>query len=133
MKAAQKLPLRICESDMHLQLIMPLPDIIPAEISITITGRSVKISGGEAGDGDKHPLIAKWKMAPRCWEIQLAKPVSGSLTNATFVNGILTLAMPKVKHESDCSAITFQLELLDYASGERIGHKGLAVGSLEIG
>ena len=135
MKAAQKPPLRISESDMHLLLVTPMPGIKPADISITIMGRSVKISGGQTGLGedDKNLLIAEWKMGPYYREVQLTTPVSGSLTNATFCNGILTLAMPKVKHESDCSAVTFQLELLDYATGERIGHKGLGVGPLTSG
>lgn len=135
MKAAQKLPLRISDSGMHLLLVTPMPGIKPADISITITGRSVKISGGQTGLGedDKNLLIAEWNMGPYYREVQLTKPVSGSLTNATFGNEILTLTMPKVKCESDCSAVTFKLELLDAARGERIGHRGLGVLAADIG
>ena len=133
MEAPQKIPLRISESDVHLLLVTPMPGIKPSDISITIVGRSVKISGRQTGPGqdDKNLLLEEWKIGPYYREVQLTRPVSGSLTNATFGNGILTLAMPKARSESDCSVVTFQLEPIDSARGERIGHKGIGVGVAE--
>ena len=134
MEAAQKLPVRISESEVHLLLVTPMPGIKPADISVTIAGRSVKISGRQTGPGqdDKNLLIEEWGIGPYYREVKLAKPVSGSLTNATFGNGILTLAMPKAKSESDCSVVTFQLESIDSARGERIGHRGIGVETADI-
>lgn len=133
MEAPQKIPLRISESDVHLLLVTPMPGIKPSDISITIVGRSVKISGRQTGPGqdDKNLLLEEWKIGPYYREVQLTRPVSGSLTNATFGNGILTLAMPKARSENDCSVVTFQLEPIDSARGERIGHKGIGVGVAE--
>ena len=134
MEAPQKLPVRISESDVYLLLVTPMPGIKPADISITISGRSVKISGRQTGPGQDDKILhtEEWKMGPYYREVELTKPVSGSLTNATFGNGILTLAMPKVKRESDCSAVIFQLESIDFARGERIGHKGIGAEAADI-
>ena len=49
MEAAQKLSVTISESDVHLLLVTPMPGIKPADISVTIAGRSVKISGRQTG------------------------------------------------------------------------------------
>ena len=128
MEAADKFPVRISESDGHLLLVTPMPGIKPADISIRIAGRSVKIAGRPTGPGqDDNLLIEEWKIGFYYRDVKLNKPVSGSLTNATFGNGILTLAMPKVRSESDCSAVTFKLESIDPARGERIGHKGIGI------
>ena len=131
MEEAQNLPIKISESDVHLLLVTPMPGIKPADISITIAGRSVKIAGRQTGPGQdvkKFHNIEDWKIGPPYYrDVELNKPVSGSLTNATFGNGILTLAMPKVRSESDCSAVTFKLESIDSARGERIGHKGIGI------
>ena len=132
METVQKLPIRISESDVRLLLVTPMPGIKPPDISITITGRFVKISGRPTGLGqdDKNLLIEEWKIGPYYREVVLTKPVSGSLTNATFGNGILTLTMPKAKKESDCSVVTFQLVSIGSARGERIGYKGIEVEGL---
>ena len=111
METAQKTPGKISESDVRLLLVTPMPGIKPPDISITITGRFVKIFGRQTGSGqdDTNLLVEEWKIGPYYRLVELTKPVSGSLTNATFGNGILTLAMPKAKKESDCSVVTFQL------------------------
>ncbi|MGZ8531159.1 MAG: Hsp20/alpha crystallin family protein [Candidatus Binatia bacterium] len=133
MDTAQKLPVTISESDFSLLLVTPMPGIKAPDISITITGRFVKISGRQTGLGqdDKHLLIEEWKVGSYYRELELSKPVSGSLTNALFGNGILTLVMPKAKKETDCSIVTFQLVSIGFAGGERIGYKGIGVESLK--
>ena len=62
METVQKLPIRISESDVRLLLVTPMPGIKPPDISITITGRFVKISGRQTGLGqdDKNLLIEEW-------------------------------------------------------------------------
>jgi HSP20 family molecular chaperone IbpA len=53
---AQNVPVRISKSDAHLLLVAPMPGVKPTDISITITGRSVKILGHQTGPGqdEKH-------------------------------------------------------------------------------
>jgi HSP20 family molecular chaperone IbpA len=123
--AAQKVPVRISRSDSRLLLISPIPGIKPADISITISGRFVKISAKQTGPGqdDKDIIVDEWKIGPYYREVELPENVDGALTNATLGNGVLTLAMPKTQRESE--SVSFQLEATDAGKGERIGHKGL--------
>ncbi|MGZ8425047.1 MAG: Hsp20/alpha crystallin family protein [Candidatus Binatia bacterium] len=132
MDTVQKLPVTISESDFSLLLVTPMPGIKAPDISITINGRFVKILGRQTGSeqDDKNLLIEEWKIGSYYRELELIKPVSGSLTNATFGNGILTLAMPKAKKETDCSVVTFRLVSIGFAGGERIGYKGFGVQSV---
>ena len=71
-------------------------------------------------------LMEEWTMGPYYRELELPEVVNGSLTNATFGNGVLTLAMPK-GNDDDLSVIKIQLETIDTARGERIGHKGVEI------
>ena len=125
---AQKLPVRISQSDANFLLVAPLPGIKPADISISIAGRSIKILGHQTGPGqdEKDLIVEEWTIGPYFREVELPHAVNGSLTNATFGNGILTLAMPKTGDENR-STVTFQLQAIGEARGERIGHKGVAI------
>lgn len=127
-KPTQTLPVRISQSDAHLLLVAPMPGIKPADISITIAGKSVKILGHQTGSGqdEKDMIVEEWTIGPYYRELELPQAVSGQLTNATFGNGVLTLAMPKTSGE-DRSPVTFQLETIDAARGERVGHKGVEI------
>lgn len=97
-------------------------------LCVTINGRTVKISGQQTGPGqdEKDLIIEEWKMGPYCREVELPEAVNGPLTNATFGNGILILAMPKAAEEAHRS-VTFQLEAIDAARGARIGHQGAGI------
>jgi HSP20 family protein len=53
-------------------------------------------------------IVEEWAIGPYYRELELPQAVSGQLTNATFGNGVLTLAMPKTSGE-DRSPVTFQL------------------------
>jgi HSP20 family molecular chaperone IbpA len=124
---AQTLPVRISRSDSRLLLVSPIPGIKPADISITISGRIVKISAKQTGPGqeDKDIVVEEWKIGPYYREVELPERVDGALTNATLGNGVLTLAMPKTQRESE--SVSFQLEATEAGKGERIGHKGLEI------
>lgn len=122
---AQKPPIRLSRNDARLLLVAPMPGIKPADISITVGGRSVKISGRQSGPGhdEKDLILEEWKIGPYYREVELPETVSGVLTNATFGNGILILAMPKAGKEME-ETVTFQLEPIDAARGARIGQQG---------
>jgi HSP20 family protein len=105
-----------------------MPGIKPADISVTIAGRSLKIEGHQTGPGqeDKDMIMEEWTMGPYYRELELPEAVNGSLTNATFGNGVLTLAMPKASGD-DRSVVKIQLDTIEAARGERIGHKGVEI------
>jgi HSP20 family protein len=125
---AQTFPVRISQSDAHLLLIAPMPGIKPADITVTIAGRWVKILGHQTGPGqdEKELIVEEWTIGPYYRELELPQAVNGLLTNATFGNGLLTLAMPKAS-DGDRSAVSFHLETLDGARGRRLGHKGVDI------
>ncbi len=57
----------------------------------------------------------------------LPQPVSGVLTNATYGNGVLVLAMPILKDNQQPARVEFKLEAISPTHGERIGHTGSAI------
>jgi HSP20 family protein len=125
---SQKIPVRLFQSDSRLMLVTPMPGIKPSDISVTIEGRTVKISGQQTGPGqdEKDLIMEEWQMGPYYRDIQLPEAVNGPLTNATFGNGVLILAMPKAGEETHRS-ITFHLEAIDAARGGRIAHQGAEI------
>ena len=122
---SQEIPVRLSQSDSRLLLVAPMPGIKPADILITIDDRIVKISGQQTGPGqeEKDLLMEEWTMGPYYREVKLPETVDGKLTNATFGNGVLILAMPKAA-EGAHQSVTFKLEAIDAARGARIGHQG---------
>ena len=67
--------------------------------------------------------MEEWTTGPYYREVELPEPVDGDLTNATFGNGVLILAMPKVAEEVQ-QLVTFKLEAIDAARGARVAHQG---------
>ncbi len=64
-------------------------------------------------------------MKPYYREITLAQPVNGALTNATYGNGILVLAMPKLDQGQPGAKVEFRLQAIGATIyGERVGHSG---------
>jgi HSP20 family protein len=121
---AQSIPLQIHQNDSHIVLAAPMPGLEPQDISIVIAGDKVTISGSYRGarQDKEDVLLAEWTVGPYVREIVLPQPVNGKLTNATYGNGVLVLAMPKTQQENDHAE--FQIEVVQSTLGQRIGHTG---------
>lgn len=93
---------------------------------VSLADIAVKILGHQTGPGqnDKDLVVEEWTIGPYYREVQLPEAVNGLLTNATFGNGILTLAMPKAHDKESEAGVSFHLQAIDAARGERVGHKG---------
>jgi hypothetical protein len=63
-------------------------------------------------------------MGPYYRDIVLPQPVDGSLTNASYGNGVLVLSMPKVAQGQRASHTEFRLEVVEATRGQRVGHTG---------
>jgi HSP20 family protein len=124
---AQTIPVRVYRGEEHIMLAAPLPGLEPENISITINGDTVSIQGDERGPGqhDREMIIEEWAIGPYYREVKLPEVVEAELTNATYGNGILVLAMPTCKHTQADSHATFKLHPIDATRGERIGHSGM--------
>ena len=122
----QTIPVRIYNADEHIVLAAPLPGLEPEDISVTIDGDKVVISGEERGPGQhrKNVVRDEWTIGPYYREVSLPQPVDGPKANATYGNGVLVLSMPKQNQGRAAKSASFQLHPIAAARGERIGHTG---------
>jgi HSP20 family protein len=126
---SQKIPVRIYDRDQHIILAAPLPGLEPEDISVTVAGTKVTIMGEERGPR-QHGLdviAEEWSIGPYYREVSLPQIVDGSLTNATYGNGILVLSMPKRNEGEPASEANFELHPVAATRGERVGHSGMEI------
>jgi HSP20 family protein len=123
---SQEIPVRIYDRDEHMILAAPLPGLEPEDISVMIAGNKVTIRGEERGprQHESGVLVDEWTIGPYFREVTIPQGVNGSLTNATYGNGVLVLSMPKRKEGEAASDASFQLHPIAATRGERIGHTG---------
>jgi len=123
-------PVRIYQIDDRIMLATPLPGLEPEDITVHIAGTRVTIRGEERGPGqhERDLLLAEWTIGPYYREVVLSQPVNGTLTNATYGNGVLVLAMPKLAQGQSAAETEFRLQPIGTtAHGERIGHSGSTI------
>ena len=120
-------PVRIYQVDDRIMLAAPMPGLEPEDISVTVAGACVTIRGAERGPGqhDRALMLAEWTVGPYYRELTLSQPVNGALTNATYGNGVLVLAMPKLDQDQPEAKVEFRLQAIgETIHGERVGHSG---------
>ncbi len=122
----QTIPVQIHQTDALIVLAAPMPGLEPQDISVVIAGDTVTIRGNYRGSRQETSdlLVSEWTIGPYAREIVLPQPVNGSLTNATYGNGVLVLAMPKMGRGSGESYTEFKLAVVEATVGQRIGHTG---------
>jgi HSP20 family protein len=126
---SQSVPVQIHQTDALIVLAAPMPGLEPQDISVAIAGDKVKIQGNYRGSRQEKAdvLVAEWTIGPYVREVVLPQPVNGSLTNATYGNGVLVLAMPKAEAGSEGGHAEFQIAVVQATVGQRIGHTGTAL------
>lgn len=123
---AQSVPVQVHQTDALIVLAAPMPGLEPQDISVSIAGNKVAIQGNYRGSRQEkgEVLVSEWTMGPYEREVVLPQPVNGPLTNATYGNGVLVLAMPKAEKEREDRHAEFQIEVVQATLGQRIGHTG---------
>jgi len=123
---AQTIPVRIYQSANQLAVIAPVAGLEPEDIRVLIDGKQVTIQGKERGphQHDLHLLSAEWTIGPYYRELTLPQEVDGSLTNATYGNGVLVLTMPMAKSAQKSKRTEFALKAVEPTLGARVGHIG---------
>jgi HSP20 family protein len=93
-------PVRLYQIDDRIMVAAPMPGLEPEDIAVIVAGSRVIIRGAERGPGqhERDVLLAEWTIGPYYRELVLPQPVNGVLTNATYGNGVLVLALPKLAH-----------------------------------
>jgi HSP20 family protein len=122
----QTVPVQLHRAQGRLVLAAPMPGLEPQDISVRIHHDRVTIRGEYRGSRHDQPetVISEWTMGPYHREVSLPQPVSGELTNATYGNGVLVLAMPTLEPGVQEDAIEFRLEADTGTRGQRVGHTG---------
>jgi HSP20 family molecular chaperone IbpA len=136
MKAeVQTVPVRIYDREKHIVLAAPLPGLEAENISITVGGNRIVISGEERGPRQHGPdvVLAEWSIGPYYREISLHQAVKGPLTNATYGNGVLVPSMPKGEKNEAEPEVNFKLHTIAATRGEWVGHIGSEIHSSSSG
>jgi HSP20 family protein len=123
---AQSVPVQIHQTDTLIVLAAPMPGLEPQDISVAIAGDKVTIRGSYRGSRQEKDevMVAEWTIGPYEREVVLPQPVNGPLTNATYGNGVLVLAMPKAEEKGEDGHAEFQIEVVQATVGQRVGHTG---------
>lgn len=126
---AQSIPVQIHQTDTLFVLAAPMPGLEPQDISVVVADDKVTIHGSYRGSRqDKEDVLAaEWTVGPYTREVVLPQPVNGALTNATYGNGVLVLAMPKDKEGGEDGHAEFRIKVVHATLGQRIGHTGSAL------
>jgi HSP20 family protein len=135
MSARQGLPVRVYQTRDRIMLAAPMPGLEPGNISVHISEDGVTIHGEERGphQHERNLLLAEWSVGPYHRKVTLPHPVNGVLTNATYGNGILVVAMPKMPPDQHGVSAQLRLEAIGATRGERVGHVGRVIQPVTTG
>lgn len=122
----QEIPVRIYKTDDLMVLVAPMPGLEPGDISVTVDNDHVVVQGEERGprQHERDLLLAEWTIGPYRREVALPEPVSASLTNATYGNGVLVLSMPRATEDRPAAREVIRLQVIEATRGEHVGHTG---------
>ena len=123
---AQTIPVQLHCADQLLVLAAPMPGLEPSDITVVIDGDRVSIDGTYRGSRQDQPdiLVSEWTMGPYHRDIILPQPVNGGLTNATYGNGVLVLAMPVLLPRTPGEKTEFRLDTITGTRGQHVSHTG---------
>lgn len=120
----QRVPIKMYSTDDRLMVAAPMPGLQPEDITVEITdaGRLV-LSGRLRGalKGVKDLLVSEWSVGGYQREIELPMGVDGQLTNVTYDNGVLVVAMPISEQQRSA---TLTPEAIGRAKGQHAGSTG---------
>ena len=125
----QNVPVQLHQGDGLLVLTAPMPGMEPEDISVRIQGDQVIVRGNYRGSRKDQPeiLVSEWTIGPYYRQITLPQPVHGALTNITYGNGVLVVAMPTREPGAPADSTAYaelQLETMPNARGQHVGHTG---------
>jgi len=122
---ARMLPIRVYEAGQKIMIAAPMPGLAPQDISVAVDGERVSIRGAERGPHQHsvHLVEVEWTVGPYVRDVHLPGPVTAALTNVTYGNGVLVVAMPRTQSEEP-GAAEIRLETIAPTRGQRVGHFG---------
>jgi HSP20 family protein len=135
MGEGQLVPVRVYQTTDRIMIAAPMPGLEADDISVVIDGRHVALQGRERGP-HQHGLSllrTEWALGPYRRELELPEPVDGALANATYDNGVLVVAAPKLAADRDQVRVEIHLQRLGGSRGEHVGHVGREITPVSTG
>lgn len=117
-------PVDVVEHPETVTLLVELPGMTPADVELTIAGKTVRIAGtkpatatgdGEGGEGSFHCVERRRGRFERV--IELITAVNTHKARARFVDGVLVVVCPKVEDRRERPR-PIPIDPLDPAAGE---------------
>jgi HSP20 family molecular chaperone IbpA len=124
--ATPALPVRVYEAGQKIMIAAPMAGLEPRDIAVTVEGDRVRIRASRRGPhhDDKRLAVAEWSVGPYDRELRLSSFVDGPLTNVTYGNGVLVVAMPRARSGERAAAAQISLMAIAATRGEHVGHVG---------
>jgi HSP20 family protein len=93
----QTVPINVFETDSDVVVVAAMPGIEAENIDIRVDNGYLTISAEKRGPGQEHHkyLRREWSYGPYERSIEVPAEVDGDRANATYGNGIVTIALPK--------------------------------------
>jgi HSP20 family protein len=120
----QAVPVKMYSTEDRLMIAAPMPGLQPEDISVEITGSGrIVLDGRLRGTlkGVKDLLLSEWSVGGYHREIDLPMGVDGEMSNVTYDNGVLVVAMPISERQSSA---TLQLQSTGRARGQSANSTG---------
>lgn len=120
----QNIPVNLYKSSERLMVAALMPGLEPEDITVDVTDDSRLILHGEERGSlkdIKESLLVEWSAGPYHREVELSTAVDGTHANATYGNGVVTVALPISEHTRSAR---LTLERLAPTRGERKGGAG---------
>ena len=124
--ATRALPVRVYEAGEKIMVAAPMAGLAPEDIAVPVDGDRVRIRAALRGP-HQHGMrlvAAEWTVGPYDRELRLSSFVDGRLTNVTYGNGVLVVAMPKARSVERLAAVEIGLTAITALRGEHVGHVG---------
>ena len=118
------IPVTVYRSEDRLTVAAPMPGLEPEDITVEVMADdTLSLSGRQRAQlkGVKEVLQEEWTIGPYRRELRLPNPVDGELTNVTYRNGVLVVAMP-IARQTRPNRI--QMAKVGVAYGERRASAG---------
>jgi HSP20 family protein len=117
------IPVKMYRSEKRLTVAAPMPGLHPDDILVEIGDDGMlyiqsELRGEQKGVNEE--LLNEWQVGNYYRELALPDPVDGELTNVTYENGVLVIAMPL---SDTLRAAQLFLDEAGRARGQRIAHK----------
>jgi HSP20 family protein len=120
----QHIPVKVYRTPTRLMVAAPMPGIEPEDIVVDITAEGKLIVQSRwRGElkGMKDELLNEWRPGGYRRELTLPDAVDGELTNVTYGNGVLVIALPVAKQTRPAR---LTLEAMGPTRGERARSAG---------